>query len=163
GGEGKLATTEELQVKHGLLHADFDGRERDQADDADRQQGVDNRQAQQRESDHRQAEQEAAQADGEGDASRPVEGLAGLGGGARPRVEGGGAGKSKDWRVLAAAIGSRRRQMPQIVPKTPSGTLARNTQRQEMAVSNPPRTGPSRNPAAPAIWFTPRPSPIRPW
>ncbi len=62
----------------------------------------------------------------------------------------------------ATTTGSRSRQMPQIVPKMPIGTLIRKTQRQEMVVSNPPTTGPSRKPAAPATWLTPSPRPTRP-
>ena len=65
--------------------------------------------------------------------------------------------QSKRW-FRAKLTGSRSFNMPQIVPVMPKGTLIRNTHCQDMAVKIPPMTGPSRKPAANAIWFTPRPN-----
>ncbi len=70
--------------------------------------------------------------------------------------------QSMGWRSKGRT-GSRKRQIPHITPNIPIGTLKRNTQRQDHSVSNPPIIGPIRKPAAPAIWFTPRPSPTSPF
>ena len=69
--------------------------------------------------------------------------------------------QSMRW-CFANVTGSRRRQIPQITPKIPSGTLNRKTQRHDHSVSKPPMTGPIKKPAAPAIWLMPRPNPTRP-
>src|SRR6266567_3836745 len=63
----------------------------------------------------------------------------------------------------ARRTGSRRRQMPHSAPKIANGTLKRNTQRQDHSVNRPPMIGPTRKPAAPAIWLTPSPRPTCPF
>ena len=80
---------------------------------------------------------------------------------ARPMVKVMLPNQSRGWRS-SGRTGSRRRQIPQRAPKIPMGTLNRKTQRQENSVSRPPMIGPIRNPAAPAIWFTPNPNPTCP-
>src|SRR5450755_3880955 len=125
-----------MQLDNRFLDARLEDREQEQADDTNHENRNRYCLAKHREGNHRDGKQDAGQANGKRDAAEPVD--------------------------MLLDKGSRRRIIPQITPNMPIGTLKRKTQRQDASVSRPPMIGPSRKPAAPAIWLMPRPRPTCP-